>query len=223
MVVIGKIKGYKLRVISKRKAQKAFLEKDYMEISGCRCTKDDILEVYAGKGRVYGVYDSDKNMVGAYIFERVADYFHKNSEKQVHVHDLQIDMDTNAAENSLAAFRLKKAFDAGISEEAVGDIKEAIMADLRDQIEMMGAAAGVEWDEQVHYKKALDAKHSGLSVIGYVLGFAIGAAFGIAAFKTPALGLCWGAAFSPLFGLLFSVGGMGSEEKTRWSSIVITK
>lgn len=210
IMAISTVKQFNTYTMNQRRLNRPEFGKRLSEITDVEALKKEIADILEKKGRVYGIYDK-KELVGIYIFERREDYFVQR-DSGVKLGDREFDYEKFWYGNSTAALQFKKAICLEDMNECKEKIEKDIRADLSEQIEW-GQVAGVEWNEELMYRKNLKDTPSH-SVWGYVGGYAAGFVIGWIIFKSISMGLC--------FGLMYACVGAGIGVATAGSSEIDT-
>ncbi|MBD5156392.1 MAG: hypothetical protein HDT13_01960 [Butyrivibrio sp.] len=213
-MVISTVNKYNTHTINKRRAEKEDFALLLSEITNVEEIKEKVRNSIENKGRVYGIYRK-KELVGVYIFERLENYFVKNDDASVVIGGKKINFEGAWLGESSAAFRLTDKILRDEVREYEKKIEKDIRADLSEQISF-GQIAGVEWGDELIYRRQLEKKSGGIGCIwGYIGGFALGMYMGWMLFKSFLMGLCFGVTYASLWG---GVAIATSKSKTEWAS-----
>lgn len=206
---IGTVNKLAIHTVSKRRALREGFGTRLAIFVKSEELKFKVLNAIEHKGRVYGIYQ-DKELVGIYIFEKMDDYFIKTEDSRVQIGEKKIDFEDKWFGESKAAFRLNDQFLSNEISEHKAKIEEYIRTDLSKQIEW-GKIAGVQWGEELIYRKQIDKKGKGINYIWGSIGFALG----ILLFDSFVMGVCFGMMYALLWG---GVALSCSKTKTEWAS-----
>lgn len=207
---ISTVKQFNTHTMNQRRLNRPEFGKRLSDITDVEVLKKEIAEILEKNGRVYGIYVK-KDLVGVYIFEKQEDYFVKR-ESGVMLGDKEFDYEKFWYGTSTAAFRFKKAVCLEDMNECKEKIEKDISLDLKEQIEW-GQVAGVEWNEELMYRKNLEKKPSN-SVWGYGVGYVLGFVMGWIIFDSISLGLCFGLLYACMWGGISVATASGAEIDT---------
>lgn len=199
-----------IQTLGKRKIAKEGFASDWMKECGQADLIEKMQDIIKHEGKVYGIFrGKEKAPTGIYVFERVDDYFVDNREKAEQVSELQ-----KVFEDGKAAYRMVFHY---MDDEIAGHreaIEEKILDDLKSVVEW-GTVSGIEWGENLIYRKSMDKKDKdGMkTAAGYGLGFLSGWVIGWLVMDSIAFGLCFGVCYANLFGgIILS----SSSRKQEW-------
>ena len=113
--------------------------------------------------------------------------------------------------DSTAALQFKKAICIEDLDEYKEKIEKDIRFDLKDQIEWV-QVAGVEWNEELMYRKNLQKPKSG--AWGYVVGYVMGFVMGWIIFDSIPMGLSFGLMYACMWGGISVATASGTEIDT---------
>lgn len=185
---ISTVKQFNTHVMNQRRLNRPELGKRISEITDVEALKKEIIDILEKKGRVYGIYEK-KELVGVYLFERREDYFVQR-DTGVKIGDTEFDFEKFWYGTSTAALQFKKAICLEDVNEFKEKIEKDIRVDLKEQIEWV-QVAGVEWNEELMYRKNLEKK-SGSSLWGYAVGYVLGFVMGWIIFDSIPMGMSFG-------------------------------
>ena len=195
-MTISTVKQFNTQTINQRRLNRPAFGKRLSEITDLESLKNEIADILEKNGRVYGIYEK-KELVGVYLFERREDYFVQR-DSGVKLGDKEFDYEKFWYGTSTAALQFKKAICLKDVNECKEKIEKDIRTDLTEQIEW-GQVAGVEWNEELMYRKNLEKK-SGNSIWGYFVGYAIGLLMGWIVFDSIAMGMSFGLMYAVMWG-----------------------
>ena len=207
---ISTVKQYSTHTMNQRRLNRPEFGQNLSSITDVEALKQEISEILKKNGRIYGIYIK-KELVGVYIFEKQEEYFVKR-ESSVMLGDKEFDYEKFWYGTSCAAFRFKKSICLDDMKECIGKIEKDIRFDLQEQIEW-GQVAGVEWNDELLYRKNLEKKPAN-SLWGYGVGYVIGFVMGWLIFDSIPLGLCFGLMYASMWGGISIATARGSEIAT---------
>lgn len=209
-MAISTVKQFNTHTMNLRRLNKAEFGKRLSDITDVETLKKEIADILEKNGRVYGIYEK-KELVGVYLFERREDYFIKE-DSGVKLGDKEFDFEKFWYGTSTVAFSFKKEVCLEGMNECKEKIEKDIRFDLKEQIEW-GQVAGVEWNEELMYRKNLEKKTSS-SVWGYIVGYAMGFVMGWLIFDSISMGLCFGLMYACIWGGVSVASASGTEIDT---------
>lgn len=211
---ISTVNKYNTYTITKRRFEREGFGEGFVNATALQELKKKISIALENKGRIYGIYKK-KELVGIYIFEKIDNYFVKTEGAGVTIGEKKIDFESVWFGESTAAFRLTEKILTDEIKKYEEKIEKDIKVDLGEQI-ISGQIAGIEWNNELMYRRQIDKKGRGSKyLLGYLGGFFLGLFMGWIIFDTLAMGLCFGACYASLWG---SVGIAISSSKTVWAS-----
>ena len=170
-MVISTVKGFNICTIGKKRLERPGFGKRLGEIANLEELKEEIGRTIVAEGRVYGIYKK-KELVGVYLFEKVKDYFVENENLNVKLGNREFNFEKFWYGSNTEALRFKRSICLDEVKDFTEKIEQDLKADLSDQISL-GSVAGVEWGEQLMYRKNLHTEPSG-GIWGSLFGFGIG-------------------------------------------------
>lgn len=181
--------------------------------------KNAVDKALASNGKVCGIYQ-EKKLVGIYVFERIEDYFIEAGKNEAMAGERRIESQEairklqEIFENSKAAMRLILAY----LPEALSDQKDKIEDKIRQYMKGCmsdGFWAGVEWGDELIYRKDMDPKEKQKMTAGYLMGAVVGFAVGWMTMDNIGFGLCYAVIFASLYGnMIFG----GAKNKKVWET-----
>ncbi|MGN0153858.1 MAG: hypothetical protein ACI4A3_05365 [Lachnospiraceae bacterium] len=208
-MTISTVKKYNIHTMNQRRLNRPEFGKRLSEITDVEALKKEIADILEKNGRVYGIYEK-KELVGVYLFERREDYFVKK-DSGVKLGDKEFDFEKFWYGDSTAALQFKKAICIEDLDEYKEKIEKDIRFDLKDQIEWV-QVAGVEWNEELMYRKNLQKPKSG--AWGYVVGYVMGFVMGWIIFDSIPMGLSFGLMYACMWGGISVASANGTEIDT---------
>ena len=191
-----------------------------IEASG-KNIKNAVDKALASNGKVCGIYQ-EKKLVGIYVFERIEDYFIEAGKNEAMAGERRM-------ESQEAVRKLKEIFEDSKAAmklilwylpDALSDQKNKIEDMIRNYMKGCmsdGFWAGIEWGDELVYKKNMDPKEKKNVAFGYLLGAVVGFAVGWLAMDNITFGICYAVIFSNLYGnMIFG----GEKNKKVWETFV---
>lgn len=178
-----------IQTLGKRKIAKEGFTSDWMKECGQADLIEKMQDIIKHEGKVYGIF----------------------REKAEQASELQ-----KVFEDGKAAYRMVFHY---MDDEIAGHweaIEEKILDDLKSVVEW-GTVSGIEWGENLIYRKSMDKKDKdGMkTAAGYGLGFLSGWVIGWLVMDSIAFGLCFGVCYANLFGgIILS----SSSRKQEWET-----
>lgn len=189
-----------------------------IEASG-KNIKNAVDKALASNGKVCGIYQ-EKKLVGIYVFDRIEDYFIEAGETEAMAGERRM-------ESQEAVRKLKEIFEDSKAAmklilwylpDALSDQKNKIEDMIRNYMKGCmsdGLWAGIEWGDELIYKKDLDPKEKKKVASGYLLGAVVGFAVGWMAMDNIGIGVCYAVIFGNLYGnMIFG----GVKNKKVWET-----
>ena len=156
------------------------------------------------------------------MFERIEDYFIEAGETEAMAGERRM-------ESQEAVRKLKEIFeDSKAAMKLILWYLPDTLSDQKNKIEDMirnymkscmsdGFWAGIEWGDELVYKKNMDPKEKKNVAFGYLLGAVVGFTVGWMAMDNIAFGICYAVIFSNLYGnMIFG----GVKNKKVWETFV---
>lgn len=199
-MMIDTVKDYNIYTINEKRLKRPDFGENLKDMVDITELKELIAATISAQGRVYGI-NKKKELIGVYIFEKTENYFVTEEGSTVKLGAHEVDFDKFWYGSCTAAFCFKKRICLDELKEYTEQIEKKLKADLTSQI-IYGNVAGVEWNDQLMYRKHLKEKQDkGITAsIGYISGFALGFIFGWIIFDEWYMGLCFGVSYSMLWG-----------------------
>ena len=210
--MIGYIKGYEIKTISKHKAKKDNFGVSMGNVVQADILRQCVLDALASGGKVYGIFQK-KEMKACYIFakEKIAEADFRAPQIDLSLDNAwefltrgttseEVKWGDNPSEKKVIIYRLMNQFVTSECEAVIPKFEKAILAELKELM-LWGEIKGAIWNEKVLVNKRVNVGGFG-SIGGIPFGLAIGVAFGIL-FDNLAigisLGVLWGLAMGTIF------------------------
>ena len=200
--MLGHMKGYEIKSISKRRANKEDFGSSLSQVVAQDTLKEEVLGALETKGKVYGLF-KEKELAAIYIFEKI-----KTKESEIPYLKLNVNKDnilefiTKGTADEVSEEEVKEAapvndketnvyrfvgkYSQPTDEKVIEDFEKMIRAELKEMI-LWGEVTAVIWGEDVLVIKKIKTEGKGF-VSAIPLGMGFGLAIGIA-LKNVGLGI----------------------------------
>jgi len=224
--MLGHMKGYEIKSISKRRANKEDFGSSLSQVVAQDTLKKEVHEALETKGKVYGLF-KEKELAAIYIFEKI-----KTKESEIPYLKLNVNKDnilefiTKGTADEVSEEEVKEAapvndketnvyrfvgkYSQPTDEKVIEDFEKMIKAELKEMI-LWGEVTAVIWGEDVLVTKKIKTEGKGF-VSAIPLGMGFGLAIGIA-LKNVGLGIALGMLWTMAFGTSFSSGKVVLQKK----------
>ena len=224
--MLGHMKGYEIKSISKRRANKEDFGSSLSQVVAQDTLKEEVLGALETKGKVYGLF-KEKELAAIYIFEKI-----KTKESEIPYLKLNVNKDnilefiTKGTADEVGEEEVKEAasvndketnvyrfvgkYSQPTDEKVIEDFEKMIKAELKEMI-LWGEVTAVIWGEDVLVIKKIKTEGKGF-VSAIPLGMGFGLAIGIA-LKNVGLGIALGMLWTMAFGTSFSSGKVVLDKK----------
>ncbi len=209
--MLGYVKGYEVRGISLKKAEKEAFS-GVLSASGVPAEiKGEMISLLKAKGAVYAWYKK-KEIAAIYFVERVENYLPEVAAAEYEDENGQ-KVKTNGHQ-ALAGLRITEAFINDDAKEVKKEFHECILAEVRERSIFSEDEKAIEWNGKIQYPSRVSVGN--FSVPLYLIPLALGLVFGILN-NNLGTGLMFGLSFA----LIFSLFGFGN--KSAWDELDATE
>lgn len=208
----GYVKGYDLKNISLRSAEKASFSEALAAAGVPLEVKERMFSILKTKGNVYAWYKK-KAIAALYFVERVNHYL-PESDAEKNIGEVRKRSWLEGPE-PLAGLRLTEEFLSPDAAQEKEEFEKGVLAHVRERSIFSDDEKAIEWNGQLQYAKSLQIRDFSISlyVVYMLLGMVI---FGVL-FDDSGIGICFGIAFGVLF------AAFGFRGKSAWEEVPATE